>query len=68
MNLTNKVPMQLLAWLLCLILVPSTHVDAKNIKVIETNIPQRPAGQKDVLQLTTPKLQTVRVGFVGCGL
>lgn len=68
MNLTNKVPMQLLAWLLCLILVPPTHVDAKNIKVIETNIPKRPAGQKDVLQLTTPKLQTVRVGFVGLGM
>ena len=68
MNLTNKVPMQMLVWLLCLILVPPTHVDAKNIKVIETNIPQRPAEQKDVLLLTTPKLQTVRVGFVGLGM
>lgn len=68
MNLTNKVSMQLLAWLLCFLLVSPTHVDAKNIKVIETNIPQRPAGQKDVLQLTTPKLQTVRVGFVGLGM
>ena len=68
MNLTNKVPMQLLAWLLCLISITATHVDAKNIKVIETNIPQRPAEQKDVLQLTTPKLQTVRVGFVGLGM
>lgn len=68
MNLTNKVSMQLLAWLLCFLLVSPTHADAKNIKVIETNIPKRPAGQKDVLQLTTPKLQTVRVGFVGLGM
>ena len=33
--------------------------------VIET--PTRPAGQKHVLGLTAPKLETVRVGFVGLG-
>lgn len=30
--------------------------------------PQRPAGQQDVIQLTAPKLETVRVGFVGLGM
>ena len=35
---------------------------------IKTVVPQRPAGQKDVLQLTAPKLETVRVGFVGLGM
>ena len=35
---------------------------------IVTNIPQRPAGQADVLQLTAPKLETVRVAFVGLGM
>lgn len=35
---------------------------------IVTNIPQRPAGQTDVLQLTAPKLETVRVAFVGLGM
>lgn len=30
--------------------------------------PQRPTGQKDVLQLTTPALKTVRVGFIGLGM
>lgn len=35
---------------------------------IKTEIPIRPKGQKDVLQLTTPKLETVRVGFIGLGM
>lgn len=35
---------------------------------IRVNIPQRPAGQKDVLGLTTPKMDTVRVGFIGLGM
>lgn len=35
---------------------------------IVINTPMRPAGQTDVLQLTAPKLETVRVGFVGLGM
>ncbi len=35
---------------------------------IVLNTPQRPAGQTDVMQLTAPKLATVRVGFVGLGM
>ena len=37
----------------------------KGTIVVET--PQRPAGQTNVLNLTTPKLKVVRVGFVGTG-
>ncbi|MBO4661869.1 MAG: Gfo/Idh/MocA family oxidoreductase [Bacteroidaceae bacterium] len=48
-------------------LSPSTkwHWDKGTI-VVDT--PQRPAGQTNVLGLTAPKLQTVRVAFVGLGM
>ena len=42
-----------------------THWD-KGTLVVET--PERPAGQEHVLGLTAPKLETVRVGFVGLGM
>ncbi len=35
---------------------------------IVTDVPQRPTGQKDVLNLATDKLPVVRVGFVGLGM
>ena len=35
---------------------------------IEVAVPERPAGQQDVIQLTAPKLDTVRVGFIGLGM
>ncbi len=35
---------------------------------IVTNVPEREAGQTDVLNLVTPKLKTVRVAFVGLGM
>ena len=35
---------------------------------IQTVIPVRPAGQKHVFQLTTPKMDVVRVGFIGLGM
>lgn len=46
---------------------PSTkyHFEKGTI-VIDT--PERPAGQQNVLGLTAPKMQTVRVGFVGLGM
>ena len=37
-------------------------------RFIETDVPERPAGQKDALQLTVPKMDVVRVGFVGLGM
>ena len=38
------------------------------VKMIETPVASRPAGQHDVLGLTTAPLDTVRVGFVGLGM
>ena len=38
----------------------------KGTIVIDT--PERPAGQKDAIGLTAPKLEVVRVGFVGLGM
>nr|WP_294081261.1 Gfo/Idh/MocA family oxidoreductase [Proteiniphilum sp. UBA5384] len=35
---------------------------------IRTDVPQRPSGQKDVLDLVAPKIDTVRVGFIGLGM
>ena len=39
-----------------------------NKGTIVTETPERPAGQQHVLGLTTPKIQTVRVAFVGLGM
>jgi hypothetical protein len=36
--------------------------------VIKTDIPARPAGQSDVLELKTDPLPTVRVAFIGLGM
>ncbi|MDD2475238.1 MAG: Gfo/Idh/MocA family oxidoreductase [Dysgonamonadaceae bacterium] len=38
-----------------------------NFKPLTTKSPERPPGQKDVLGLTAPKIETVRVGFIGLG-
>ena len=35
---------------------------------IKTEVPARPAGQENVLGLTVPAMDTVRVGFVGLGM
>lgn len=35
---------------------------------IEVTVPERPAGQEDVVGLVAPKLETVRVGFIGLGM
>jgi len=37
-------------------------------KTIKVPTPQRPKGQTDVLNLTTPKMDTVRVGIIGLGM
>lgn len=39
----------------------------ENGKII-TEVPQRPTGQQSALLLSTPKLKTVRVAFVGLGM
>lgn len=40
----------------------------KQSPVIKTNVPERPAGQTDVLELKTEALPTVRVAFIGLGM
>lgn len=40
----------------------------KKVNPIVVATPERPAGQADVVGLTTPKLDTVRVGFIGLGM
>ena len=42
--------------------------DAVSSWPLEVPVPERPAGQQDVIELTTPKLDTVRVGFIGLGM
>lgn len=37
-------------------------------RVIETDVPSRPAGQTDVLQLRCDPIPTVRVAFIGLGM
>lgn len=53
---------------------PSVQISEKGTRwswdkgtiVVET--PERPAGQTDVIGLTVPKMEVVRVGFVGLGM
>lgn len=45
-----------------------TMSKGKAVQPIQTVIPKRPAGQKHVLQLRTPKMDVVRVGFIGLGM
>ena len=37
-------------------------------KPIETPVPVRPAGQEDMVGFAAPKMETVRVGFIGLGM
>ena len=37
-------------------------------QVLTTAVPPRPAGQRDALGMTAPRLDVVRVGFVGLGM
>ena len=39
-----------------------------NAGTIEVVTPERPAGQQSVIQLALPKMEVVRVGFVGLGM
>ena len=36
--------------------------------VIKTEVPERPAGQEDMLLFAAPPLDTVRIGFIGLGM
>ncbi len=47
------------------LLLVACGMGEKQVKFLETPVPARPAGQTDVLQLTAPPMETVRVGFIG---
>jgi len=42
--------------------------DKKNDGIIRTEIPQRPAGQEDLVGFRCDPIETVRVGFIGLGM
>ncbi|NLZ95709.1 MAG: Gfo/Idh/MocA family oxidoreductase [Bacteroidales bacterium] len=46
----------------------TSTTDESNYDPLTTEVPTRPSGQKDVLGFTTPKMETVRVGFIGLGM
>lgn len=47
--------------------VETEKINKKNTPIM-LPVPKRAAGQKDVINLVTPKLKTVRVGFIGLGM
>ena len=55
-------------FLTMVLVLVSFGASAQQGKMIETDVPKRPVGQKDVLQLTAPPMETVRVGFIGLGM
>lgn len=46
----------------------TSQKEQASFKPIQVETPERPAGQEDVIQLVAPKLDTVRVGFIGLGM
>lgn len=46
----------------------SEQASTKKVEPIVLSAPERPAGQTDVIGLTAPKMDTVRVGFIGLGM
>ena len=37
-------------------------------RIITVEVPERPAGQEDMIQYAAPAMETVRVGFIGLGM
>lgn len=54
--------------LLMLTACNTTSPQSKQYEPIKTVVPERPTDQTHVIGLTTPKLETVRVGFIGLGM
>jgi predicted dehydrogenase len=51
-----------------MVLASCASTSTKTLEPITVETPARPEGQKDVLGLVTPKMDTVRVGFIGLGM
>lgn len=56
-----------LFFLSIIILSPFIPIDAQP-SIIKTNIPTRPLGQTDVLELATEPIPNVRIAFIGLGM
>ncbi len=57
--------LRLLSFVLC---VAALSLGCSHNTVIKTDVPSRPAGQKDVLGLRTAPMEVVRIGVVGLGM
>lgn len=71
MKIKNLLPFIIGVAVTCLASCTSSPKEAaveKEYAPIEVSVPERPAGQQDVIQLTAPRLDTVRVGFIGLGM
>ena len=68
MNIKNIATMKRLTFVLTAALLLMVMGLNAQTRMIETEVPERPAGQQDVLQLTAPPMATVRVGFIGLGM
>ncbi|MBB4034439.1 putative dehydrogenase [Dysgonomonas hofstadii] len=64
----KKVLFTLLIFSLALISCTQQSKDGQPSTMIKTPVPERPAGQNDVLELRTDPLPTVRVAFIGLGM
>lgn len=51
-----------------LVILPVNVMMAQKNNIIRTHVPSRMRGQKDVIALTVPAMDVVRVGFVGLGM
>ncbi len=59
----------LIALMVFAITVPTANVSAKKtVKPLKVYVPKRAKGQTDVINLVTPKMDVVRVGFIGLGM
>lgn len=52
----------------CTTTMKQVGVSSLQKNVIKTKVPVRPAGQQHVLGLVAPKIDTVRIGFIGLGM
>ena len=53
---------------ICSIILCGCNSNAHKSRIIPVETPARPAGQKDVLGLRLPPIDTIRVGFIGLGM
>lgn len=53
---------------LCAVTLLSSCAGSSHSSVITTDVPERPAGQEDMIGFAADPIDTVRVGFIGLGM